>query len=127
MDRVQGRDQDVLPLGGVVIRESGCRDGLADAAFPAREDVPHLRSLLDEFGKRGHMDPLQSAGPNRRSWDTRSIMSRPRGSLGYIGSIATTLPANFDLISSRYFRCMRARLRRNSTASPPFASASSAG
>src|SRR6266566_5051420 len=78
MDRVQGRDQDVLSLGGVVVGEPRGRDGLADAAFPAREDVSHLRSLLEEFGKRGHMDPLQSAGPKRRSWDTRSNISRAR-------------------------------------------------
>ena len=55
--RVQGRDQNILSLGRIVVRESGSRNGFSDAALPAGEDVAHLRSLFEELGEGRHGKP----------------------------------------------------------------------
>src|SRR3989442_256635 len=55
VNRVQGGDQDALALGSAVVREPRRRDRLPDAALSARKDVPHLRSLLEEFVEGCHV------------------------------------------------------------------------
>src|SRR5207247_6841162 len=94
--RIQGCEQDPLPLRSVMVGQPGRRDRLPDASLAAREDVTHLGSLSEQFRHRRDGRPPHNAGPNRRSCETFSIMSIPRGSRGYIGRMATTFPANLD-------------------------------
>src|SRR5205823_5477961 len=74
--RIQGCEQDPIPLRSVMVGQPGRRDRLPDASLAAREDVTHLGSLREQFWNSRDGRPPHKEEPHWRSCESNISSAR---------------------------------------------------